>query len=252
MMKATEFEFRNRFWLIGAIFGLGFAAYTIDPVNIVVFVLDHTIGHDSPRGDSIARIYFSAGALLAVCAALVRTWATAYLQTDVVQDPKLRHEHLVADGPYRHLRNPLYFGNDLLALALALLASRVGFIIIVIGIPLFCSRLIALEESNLEREQGESYREFCRRVPRLWPSFRARVPASGARPRWGQAILGELFMWGFALGVVAFAVTLDIKYTWILSGLALATHIVRSYILEARRKASQAPQETKRSDSSAL
>jgi protein-S-isoprenylcysteine O-methyltransferase Ste14 len=236
MMKATEFEFRNRFWLIGLIFGLGFAAYAIDPVDIVAFALDHTIGHDSPRADSIARICFSVGALLAIGAALIRTWAAAYLQTDVVQDSKLRHEHLVADGPYRHLRNPLYFGNDLLALALSLLASRIGFFIIVIGIPLFGSRLIALEESNLEREQGESYREFCRRVPRIWPSLRPRVPASGAQPRWGQAILGELFMWGFALGVVAFAVTLDIKYTWILTGLALGTHIVRSYIVEARRK----------------
>lgn len=238
-MKATEFEFRNRFWLIGLIFGLGFAAYAIDPVNVVVFVIDHTGGHDSPRLDSIARVYFGIGAFLAICAALIRTWAAAYLKTDVVQDPKLRHEQIVADGPYRHLRNPLYFGNGLLALALGLLASRTGFFIIVIGIPVFCLRLIALEEFNLQREQGESYREFCRRVPRIWPSLRPHLPASGAQPRWGQAVLGELFMWGFALGVVAFAVTLDIKYMWILSGVALLVHIARSYILEARRKQTQ-------------
>lgn len=239
-MKATEFEFRNRFWMIGLIFGLGFFAYSFDHVNVVQYFIDVAVGHDSPRGDSVARMCFAIGALLAFTAALIRTWAAAYLQTDVVQDSKLRHENIVADGPYRHLRNPLYFGNDLLALALGLLASRTGFLIIVIGIPLFSLRLIGLEESNLEREQGEGYREFCRRVPRLWPSLRPRLPTSGAVPRWGQAILGELFMWGFCLGVVAFAITLDIKYTAILSGLAMVLHILRSYILEYRRKSAQA------------
>lgn len=33
-------------------------------------------------------------------------WAFAYLRTDVVQDPNLRAEKVLADGPYRYVRNP--------------------------------------------------------------------------------------------------------------------------------------------------
>ena len=32
--------------------------------------------------------------------------------------------------------------------------------------------------------------------PRLLPALRPQVAASGARPRWGQAALAEIFMWG--------------------------------------------------------
>jgi len=238
-MKATEFEFRNRFWLIGLIFALGFFAYNFDRVNIVVFIVDRTLGHDSPQGDNLARAIFAFAAFLVLIGALIRSWAAAYLRSDVVQDPNLRHEAVVADGPYRHLRNPLYFGNEFLAVGVGFLASRVGFVIILVGMTVFVFRLIGLEESNLEREQGESYREFCRRVPRFWPSLSPRLPASGLQPRWLQAFLGELFMWAFFLGIAVFAVTLNLKYSWIIIGAGLVLHILRSYILEARRKRAQ-------------
>src|SRR5262249_45915679 len=155
----------NRFWIIGLIFGLGFFAYSIDPLNVVQYTIDHTVGHGSPRGDDVARAIFAFAALLVLIGALIRTWAAAYLRSDVVQDPNLRHDAVVADGPYRHLRNPLYFGNEFLALGLGFLASRLGFAIILVGVTVFVFRLIGLEESNLAREQGESYREFCRLVP---------------------------------------------------------------------------------------
>ena len=59
---------------------------------------------------------------------------------------------------------------------MGLLASRVGFAVIVAGNIVFCLRLIGLEESNLQEEHGESYIEFCRRVPRLM-ALAATAPA---------------------------------------------------------------------------
>jgi hypothetical protein len=153
-----------------------------------------------------------------------------------MQDHDLRAERVVASGPYRHLRNPLYLGNILMAFGMGSLASSVGFVVIVVGNFIFCLRLIGLEESNLQKEQGESYREFCRRVPRLWPSLRPRLPDSGLKPHRKQAFVGELFMWGFFAAVAAFAVTLNIKYFWITVAASMVAYIASSYLLEARKK----------------
>src|SRR5262249_53930830 len=133
------------------------------------------------------------GVVLVALAAALRTWAAAYLHSNVVHDRSLHSERLVADGPYRHLRNPLYLGTMLLAIGFGPMAPPIGFAVLVLGCAWFTLRLIGREESELLQTQGESYREFVRRVPRMLPAIRPRVPASGAEPKWGQAVTGELF-----------------------------------------------------------
>ena len=235
-MKATDFEFRNRFWIFGLIFGVGFWLYALDHVNAIQYLINITIGENSPHADSMARCALAFATLLMLLTALLRTWATSYLRTDVMQDHDLRAEKVVASGPYRHLRNPLYLGNILMASGMGLLASRVGFVVIVVGNFIFCLRLIGLEESNLQKEQGESYFEYCRRVPRLWPSLQPRLPDSGLKPHWQQAFVGELFMWGFFVAVAVFAVTLHTKLLWIIIAASVVAYIASSYLVEAQKK----------------
>ena len=235
-MKATEFEFRNRFWLFGVIFWGGFWFYAFDHFNIVQYLIARTIGENSPHADTVTRAVFLFAALLALLTACLRTWATAYLRSDVMQDHDLRAEKVVAEGPYRHVRNPLYLGNILLSVGIGLLASRIGFLWIAVGTWIFDLRLIGLEEANLNREQGESYREYCQRVPRLWPSLRPRLPDSGLQPRWKQAFFGELYMWGFFAAVLAFAITLNVKAMWITMGVSVAIYIASSYLIRWRKK----------------
>jgi protein-S-isoprenylcysteine O-methyltransferase Ste14 len=218
------------------IFGAGFWLYALDHVNAVQYLINITVGENSPRADLLARCGLAFAALLALLAALLRTWATSYLRSDVMQDHDLRTEKLVASGPYRHVRNPLYLGNILMALGMAFLACRVGFVLIVVGNFIFCRRLIGLEESNLQKEQGESYIEFCRRVPRLWPTLHARLADSGLKPHWKQAFVGELFMWGFFAGIAAFAATLNQKAFFITIAVSLALYVASSYLVSSRKK----------------
>ncbi|MFZ0412787.1 MAG: isoprenylcysteine carboxylmethyltransferase family protein [Candidatus Acidiferrales bacterium] len=236
IMKATQFEFRHRFWVIGFVFWVGFGLYAVDPLNVVQWVAERAAPGNNAKQMLIVHGLFCVGALLIFMAASLRTWAAAYLRSNVVQDPSLHAEKIVADGPYRHLRNPLYLGSILLALGMGLLASRVGFLVIVVGSAIVFLRLAGLEESTLDREHGEPYREFCKKVPRLWPALAPRLPAGGTEPRWRQAFLGEMFMWGFFLAVAAFAVTLNTKVTWTIVALALLVYIVRSYVLFYSRK----------------
>ena len=253
-MRATKFEFSQRFWVMGIIFWLGFACYSFDHVNAGVALLGahvpssvtpitatvagvhflfpmtyETFGLDpaSTEGRGKLHIAFGIAALLLAGAAMMRTWATAYLRSDVVEDPKLRTEKLVADGPYRHVRNPLYFANVLMCLSFGLMASRLGWVVIVVAMVIFQYRLIGREEQELAATQGESYRAYLKAVPRLWPSIEPRVPAGRLKPRWKQAWLAEgFFFWGFAAALACFAITLNFAWAWAIFMLSITLYIL--------------------------
>ena len=223
MMKATDFEFRYRAPLNLAQFWLAFQMYSFERDD-VVWSLVHW---DTPEGAFRARLIFSFAALLLLCAALIRTWAAAYLLARVVHDPALHTEALVADGPYRYVRNPLYLGTFLMSVGLAFLANRIGFLILVGFAALRIYRLIGREEFELAKTQGPQFAEFRRRVPRFLPSLTARVPPRGLAPQWGQAFVGELTMWGFAVMMIAFTFTLRDRVAYVLTGVTLAWWLVR-------------------------
>ena len=196
MFRASEFEFRHRFWFIGGLFWLGFSCYSFDHENsaaaLAKFFWGHSFNLDSPADAHDLRLIFAFAALLAVLAAAIRTWAAASLHSTVVHDHALHSEALVADGPFRWMRNPLYLGGVLLAACFGLVASRLGWFLMTFGHTFFYHRLIGREEAALTASQGKSFRAYCAAVPRFFPSLRPRVPSSGARPRWGQAFAGEI------------------------------------------------------------
>ena len=205
-LVAGDLEYRLRPWIIAAIFFAAFELYQWDHVSAAEALARWLT---RPGGDvhGMQTLILWLGAATALAAAAIRTWAAAYMSSSVVHDPRVHDSRLVADGPYRYLRNPLYLGVILIACGIALTASRSGFVVLVLGVTFFQYRLTLREERALEATQGESYRRYLAAVPRLIPSLRPRVPAAGMRPRWGQAFMGELFMWAFALAFVLFVAT---------------------------------------------
>jgi hypothetical protein len=238
--QATDFEFRQRFWIIGGIIWLAFTCYSFDHMNAAVGLGQAILGRgtspDSPEIGRCAMIILAAGTAIVALGALIRSWAEAYLHSSVVHDMELHSEHLVADGPYRHLRNPLYFGNILLAAGFGLMASRIGYIIMTVGMFVFCYRLILREEAGLLASQGESYRRYFEAVPRLLPSLRSRVPAGTAEPNWRDGFAGETFMWGIVAGMAVFVATERIVYFWVVMGVGFAVYFVQGFLREKRDK----------------
>ncbi len=244
-MKATPFEFRNRFWIFGAFFWIGFALYSFDHVNAAAYITDLIERHGPSKPNSLPLTGVVIAAVLCFLCASLRTWGTAYLKADVMQDASLHAERIVADGPYRYMRNPLYLGGILLAIGMGLMMSRAGFVFAALGVTIFSLRLIGLEESNLRAERGESYAQYCRLVPRIIPSLTPRVPSGDLQPHWGQAFLGELFMWGFFAAVVAFAVTQNQRVLLSVIVLSLLLYIIRSYwVFSRNRRKSQQSKST--------
>jgi len=230
--QATKAEFENRFWVIGGVFGIGFSLYVLDHVNAAVALTGLIVGPagmDTQRAYQVVRGIFAAGSLAVAAAALLRSWAEDYLHSSVVHDSALHSENLVADGPYRYVRNPLYLGNILMAAGLGTMASRAGFFFIPIGMTLVVYRLILREEAGLAESQGAGFRRYCDAVPRLLPALRPGVPASGTRPNWLDGLTGETFMWGCAIGIAVFTVSLQLLHFWIVMGAGFAIYFLQSF-----------------------
>lgn len=243
MIAASNVEFKFRFWIFGALFWISFAAYSLDQQNAGAAIVDaiaRARGTTAPA--SAYHAIFAVAALFCIAAAALRTWGTAYLNSDVMVDAQLHTSRLVADGPYRYLRNPLYFGNILLAIGFGLMASRIGFAILVLGMIFFDYRLILREEAGIRESQGEGYRAYCAAVPRLLPSLTAKVPSGGGTPNWGDGYLGEAFMWVLALSVVAFAVTLNQRVFFIVLGSAFVVYAICYAVIRTRQKKNAIPE----------
>ena len=210
-VRATRFEFEYRFWIIAAIYALGFSFSRLDTSAIAALrhLLAPGIGSNRHAAASFARTMIAAGALLVFAAAILRTWATAYLRSEVVHDTRQHSDTLVADGPYRFTRNSLYLANVPMAAGIGVLSSRLGWFFLVGASWLFVYRLILREEEALRQGQGESYRAYCDAVPRFWPSLTPRVPPGSRPAHWGQALIGESFIWIFGIAQLAMSVTLS-------------------------------------------
>jgi protein-S-isoprenylcysteine O-methyltransferase Ste14 len=117
---------------------------------------------------SLGLVLLSLGLLL--FGASLRRFAVEGQGTLAPWDPPRR---LVVRGPYRYVRNPMIsgvvlvlFGEALVLLSRPHLQWAVIFLgINAIYIPLF-------EEPLLANKFGESYRNYCRHVPRLLPRWR--------------------------------------------------------------------------------
>ena len=206
-MKATALEFRLRFWIFMVVYTLGFVApwdlwLHLDGSGPNAHVWAR-LAVVLSRGGAVTigaafNVVLVAGILCALVGAWLRTWGSAYLGADVMRDGSLHGARLIADGPYRYMRNPLYLGTWLNLLALTLLMPPSGAVFTIVFVVGFQVRLILGEEAFLRVKLGEAYAAYCAKVPRLLPALRPQVAGSGARAQWGRAALAEIFMWGTA------------------------------------------------------
>lgn len=103
-------------------------------------------------------------ALISVCA-LGRLYTTAYLGG-------AKNEKLITEGPFSVVRNPLYVFSWIGFTGIALMTTRLMFIIIIpIFFAVLYTMLVRREEAFLEEKFGDSYRAYKAKVPRFIPNF---------------------------------------------------------------------------------
>jgi len=120
------------------------------------------------------------GLPVAVAGAFVRLYASGFI---------VKNQELATDGAYRFVRHPLYTGNILLVVGLALAGSRWW------GIPLallffwfYYPTAIEYEDRKLHGIFGAAWEQWSARTPALMPRFGGEAPATAGDRRWSLAV----------------------------------------------------------------
>ncbi|MGD0787588.1 MAG: isoprenylcysteine carboxylmethyltransferase family protein [Terracidiphilus sp.] len=196
-MKASAIEFRLRMLINMVIVCLGLWAPWNEAWGVgrripLLVWLPLELSRKGVASFSVAApAVIAAGAVMAGAGAALRVWGTAYLGANTVKHGEMKAGEVLADGPFRYVRNPLYIGLWFVFAALALLMPASGALFALAAVTVFLFRLILGEEAFLSGQLGLAYQDYLRAVPRLIPRLRTALPATGRKPLWLQAVLTE-------------------------------------------------------------
>jgi hypothetical protein len=139
----------------------------------------------------------------------LRLWASGHLH---------KRETLAVSGPYRWVRHPLYLGT--------LIAIAGGFVLVKLYLLLPVAlaimmvvylRRIGHEERDLRRHFGQSYDDYCARVPGLIPRLRPGLKGDGQRFSFRLALSNHWHhgMAAVVVAIVAMDLVEDLFYPWL-------------------------------------
>ena len=201
----------------------------------VLFVCAALVGRPrliggTPQSDQLLGV---CGMLVALAGQAIRLITIGYEYIERGgKEGKVYASRLVQGGVYALTRNPMYVGNGLIAVGIAMVAGSPFVYAIVLPFFLFVYQaLVAAEEAYLRRQFGLEYDRYCERVPRWWPRLGRLGPAlSGLRYDWRSAVRKEL---STLAGLCTGFILLPVVRTYFLNGVEAATaRIPRAFTLE--------------------
>lgn len=141
-------------------------------------------------------------------------------------------------GIYSTVRHPLYLGNFLMWLGIALLTCNVGFVaVFVLAYWLYYERIMYAEEQFLRRKFGDTYLRWAARTPAFIPCFK-RFRPTDLQFSWKKVIKKEkngvfaLFLL-FSLfdGIVAWQTGVSPNFVLLaLTGVSGISYLILKYI----------------------
>ncbi len=163
-------------------------------VRAALFVLIAVIALARPTVRSIA-----IGLVVCAIGLLIRGWAAGHIR---------KEKKLAVSGPYRYTRNPLYLGNFLLGLSMAVGANSIWCVgLFAAYFLIFYPPVIMEELKRMKRLFPEEYETYGKQVPLFFPSFRRRAPGEGPTFSWDlyrqnretRALLGSVIVWSILI-----------------------------------------------------
>lgn len=173
--------------------------------------------------DTLAAI---AGLIIASLGQLLRaaTIGLAYIRRGG-KNRQVYADTLVTEGLFSHCRNPLYVGNFMIIVGLAVAAN--SWLSLFVAIPFFVIAywaIIAAEENYLRGKFGKEFDDYCARVHRLVP----RLSGLGQTLRsmefqWSRLLVKE---YGSAFAWMAGMILIVMKDQWLHRGFDAARGVI--------------------------
>ena len=132
------------------------------------------------------------GAAVVAAGEAIRLWAVLHIGA-ISRTRSDRLGPLVASGPFRYVRNPLYLGNILLWTGFSLAARLLWLTPIVVLLLCFeYHAIVRWEEQLLAARIGEPYVRYMSDVPRWLPSLTTRASSNAAGVfSWKETMFSE-------------------------------------------------------------
>jgi protein-S-isoprenylcysteine O-methyltransferase Ste14 len=126
-------------------------------VGIVCLGLLLYLSEPSPRSVAIGFFFIIAGMFF-------RAWSAGYINKD---------NELATQGPYALTRNPLYFGNFILGLGIAIAGNNIySYLIFFVFYLMFFPFLMYIEHKRLKKKFGSKYEEWSKKSNSFFPKIK--------------------------------------------------------------------------------
>jgi protein-S-isoprenylcysteine O-methyltransferase Ste14 len=158
-------------------------SYTPVPFLILLLMLAHP-----------TRISFFAGLSVALLGEAIRFWGVLYAGGATRTTAKVGARRLVTDGPFSHVRNPLYIGNFFLNLGIVIMSRAWWPWMLLVSFAVFGIQyglIVREEERFLSEKFGAQYEEYCRLVPRWIPRLKGFSNSEPSLPVLKKALRSE-------------------------------------------------------------
>jgi len=147
------------------------------------------------------REYF-VGLGLALVGQAIRVWAAGSIS---------KARKLATSGPFAFVRNPLYIGSLFIIAGYSLMTNRIEvWAPIVLAFIATHWGAVVWEEGFLRSLFGETFDDYCRRVPRLIPRLTPAYPVSGFSLRQAWVNREQIS----ALGTIVVVLVFALKLLW--------------------------------------
>lgn len=114
------------------------------------------------------------GFIIALLGESLRFWGVSIAGSETRTTGNVGATHLVTEGPFGYVRNPLYVGNILMYVGIGIMSNAlmpwlpiITFFFFVVQYQLIVSR----EEEHLRSAFADEYPKYFEHVPRFFPRF---------------------------------------------------------------------------------
>ena len=143
-------------------------------------------------------VFFLTGAVLIGIAVTGRLWCSLYISG-------YKSNTLITTGPYSMSRNPLYFFSFLGAIGVGLATETLTIpVCVAIVFALYYPLVIRSEQKKLAGKHGETFADYCKKVPAFFPSFKLLTEPEEytVKPKIFRKTLFEVMWFVLFLGIV--------------------------------------------------